>query len=233
MNLSKRLKTIASFIPEGSFFADIGTDHAYLPCYVCLQDDKARAIAGDVTEGPYQSAKETVQQYDLEKEISVRLGNGLEVIQGEPVEVIVIAGMGGQLITEILTSGKDQLSTVKTIIAQPNTSEYIVRKWLLANHYTLTDEVILEENGHIYEVLVATKGDDKINYEESLIEQQLLFGPKLMAEKPAIFKQKWLQQLRKINNIIDSIEQADNKDQYKQKLIRLKQKINWIEEVIK
>lgn len=232
MNLSKRLTTIASYIPQGSFFADIGTDHAYLPCYVCLQDKKARAIAGEVTEGPYQSAKQTVEQYGLEKVISVRLGNGLEVLQGEPVEVLIIAGMGGQLITDILTTGKEQLATVQTIITQPNISEYQVRKWLLAHDYTLSNEVILKEHGHIYEVLVAQKGIDNMTYEEPLLEQQLLFGPKLMEEQSPIFREKWLQQQKKLKNILNNIEKAHDKKQYEEKLKKLKQKIQWIEEVI-
>src|SRR5699024_6975282 len=104
-NFSNRLKTIASFLSTGTFFADIGTDHAYLPCYVCLNDKQARAIAGEVNEGPYQSACETVRSHHLTEQIEVRKGDGLHVLKQDPVDELVIAGMGGALITNILNNG--------------------------------------------------------------------------------------------------------------------------------
>src|SRR5690625_254647 len=98
INLSKRLTTIATFLPSGAYFADIGSDHAYLPCYVCIHDKEARAIAGEVNEGPYNSACETVKAYELNNQIEVRLGDGLHVIDNEQIKQVVIAGMGGSLI---------------------------------------------------------------------------------------------------------------------------------------
>lgn len=91
IKLSKRLKMVASFISEGTFFADIGSDHAYLPCYICLKDEKARAIAGEVREGPYKRAEETVAAYQLSDKVEVRLGDGLQIINSdEGVKELVV-----------------------------------------------------------------------------------------------------------------------------------------------
>src|SRR5690625_3858580 len=101
IKLSKRLQKIADIITKGSYFVDIGSDHAYLPCFVCLSDPTTKAIAGEVREGPYERALETVNYYQLGDQIQVRLGNGLNVID-ENVNEVVIAGMGGSLISKII-----------------------------------------------------------------------------------------------------------------------------------
>src|SRR5690625_7229202 len=109
--LSKRLMKIASYIPKSPFLADIGSDHAYLPCYICLKDKEAKAIAGEVRSGPFDRAVQTVRNYQLDNKVEVRLGDGLEVInEKDEVSVVTIAGMGASLIEQILEKGKHKLN---------------------------------------------------------------------------------------------------------------------------
>lgn len=230
IKLSKRLQMVASFLPDGAMFADIGSDHAYLPCYICLQDGQARAIAGEINEGPYQSACNTVEANQLLNVIDVRLGNGLQVLKKGEVTELVIAGMGGALIRDILEDGNEKLQNVKRIIAQPNIDGRNVRRWFLLNGFNITNEVIMEENDHIYEVIVADREEHQISHPPELTEKQLLFGPLLMATKDPIFIKKWRLEQMKLNGILKQIKQATIKND--EKVVQFETELAWIGEVL-
>lgn len=232
LKLSQRLQKIASYISSGVYFADIGSDHGYLPCYVCLHNKEARAIAGEVNEGPMMRTEQSVQTYGLTDRVFVRLGDGLEVIQpNENVKEIVIAGMGGSLISEILENGKDKLIPVNRLILQPNNHAEIVRKLLSRLQYYLTDEIIFEENGHIYEILVADKHANDPYQKEMEREKQYLFGPLLIQEKSSIFIRKWEEERTKIKKVIAQMNLANHVDETKRMLYD--KKLRWIEEVLR
>src|SRR5699024_6239492 len=226
--ISHRLKAIASFIKPQTVIADIGSDHAYLPSFVCLQDETSKAIAGEVSPGPFESAKKTVNMYNLQDRIDVRLGSGLSVLTEEDnVSTVVIAGMGGGLIASILTDGKSILPRVERLILQPNTNGYIVRKALIENCIMLTAETLVDENEHIYEIIVA----DRLTKEPSpLTEQELLFGPFLKEEKSDIFKKKWQAEYDKLNYVMEQLKKS--KTDTSEELQRYERKANWMEEIL-
>ncbi|GGA68544.1 tRNA (adenine(22)-N(1))-methyltransferase [Ornithinibacillus halotolerans] len=226
IKLSKRLLKVASYLPKGANFADIGSDHAYLACYVCQQDSSAQAIAGEVNKGPLSSALETINKYGLNDVIDARLGDGLAVLQPNEVNQLVIAGMGGALIRSILENGKEKLGNVELIVAQPNVDEKNVRTWYVVNGFKIADEVILEENGHIYEIIVGVRTSDKYQ----LTEQELLFGPFLLQKKDRLFLEKWKQEKEKLQRVIEQMKQAKVRDTNKIK--GFQEQISWIEEVL-
>lgn len=230
VKLSKRLITIANFISKGAYFADIGSDHGYLACYVCQNDPSAKAIASEVSNGPFLRTKETIEHYRLTERIEARLGNGLTVLEeNDPVNEIVIAGMGGALITQILEEGRDKLLNINKIIAQPNNNEDRVRKFFLDNGYHLVHEVILEENNQIYEILVAERKGISLYLADENLEKQLFFGPLLMKEKSEVFRKKWQAEKEKIEKILTQIE---NRDVDHDKIRSFQRKLSWIEEVL-
>lgn len=232
LNLSKRLQAIARFLPKNAFFADIGTDHAYLPCYICLNDPNALAIAGDISEGPYQRARETVHKFSLTDRIDVRLGDGLQIINEKTdcIEQLVIAGMGGSLMKDILTSGLNQLKTVKRIILQPNIGAKHVRQWLFKHRYAIVAETIVQENEHLYEIIVADlDAEQPYASVTTLKNKQFLFGPLLMDEKSSLFRKKWSAELAHLHQVVEQIKQAK---QTNQSLNKFMKEIRWIEEVL-
>ncbi|WP_066293376.1 tRNA (adenine(22)-N(1))-methyltransferase [Bacillus sp. FJAT-29937] len=229
--LSQRLEAVANYIPNGYRLADIGSDHAYLPCYAVKRGMIPFAVAGEVAEGPYQSAKGQVEAEGLNDKINVRKGNGLQVISESEVDCITIAGMGGALITNILEEGKEKLGQVKRLILQPNVSAITIRSWLNDNGWVLIAEEILEEDEKIYEILVAEKGDAKEKGEFDL-QTELLFGPFLLKQKSAVFKKKWLGELKNWQRILAQLENAAATKETIEKKNELLEKIKMVEGVL-
>ena len=232
IQLSKRLKAVASVIPNDSYFADIGSDHAYLPTYLCLENPSIRAIAGEVNQGPFQRAKATVQFNQLTNKVDVRLGNGLDVItQQDEIDTITITGMGGSLIKEILATGKEKLIDIQRIIAQPNNNAFAVRKFLYEHEFDIIDEMIIEENDHIYEIIISERVNvSNIAFDDNNDQKRLLFGPILMDDQSAVFVKKWQAEKNKLNHVIDQMKQA--KKQNQTKIRQFEQQVKWIEEVL-
>lgn len=117
--LSLRLQTCLDALHPLQSIADIGTDHAYLPCAGLLRGQLKRAIAADVGVGPLEAAKATISKYNLDDLIEARLGSGLSVIKPGEVEGVVIAGMGGKLITSILEADIPLAKSFNRLILQP------------------------------------------------------------------------------------------------------------------
>ncbi|MDF2945680.1 MAG: hypothetical protein K0S51_359 [Bacillales bacterium] len=231
IKLSNRLNAVASYIPKGSSIADIGSDHAYLPCFCILNNIAVKAIAGEVVNGPYMSAKKQVEKCNLEDRIKVKLANGLFAIENEEVDCITISGMGGPLIADILENGKDKLHKVQRLILQPNVGGHAVRKWLFENGWKITNEEILEEESKVYEIIVADKGLDLENYSKSF-DKKFYFGPHLIREQNEAFVKKWTSELISLNNALTNISKANPSPETEIKTKEISRKIKMIEEVL-
>lgn len=205
--ISKRLETVASFVPQGAVLLDVGSDHAYLPIELVEKGHIEAAIAGEVVEGPYQSAVKNVKEHDLVDKIQVRLANGLAAFEEvDQVSVITIAGMGGRLIATILEEGLDKLATVERLILQPNNREDELRSWLQEHGFQIIAESILEEAGKFYEIIVAEVG--KMN----LSATDVRFGPFLSKEVSPIFIQKWQKEVSKLEFALSQIPEKNQEE---------------------
>lgn len=232
LKLSNRLEMVANEIPNGARLADIGSDHAYLPIYCYLNGIVSFAIAGEVVEGPFQTAKKQVERLGLTRFIEVRKGNGLEVVEKGEINVVTICGMGGTLISSILDAGKEKLVGVKRLILQPNIAAISVRKWLLHNGWNLIEEHILEEDQKIYEVLVAEVGDPLQAYNELEITKEILVGPYLLKKKNKTFIKKWTQEKQNWQRIIAQLSEANESEEIRLKREELNSQIKLVEEVL-
>ena len=202
--ISKRLELVASFVPQGSILLDVGSDHAYLPIELVERGQIEGAIAGEVVEGPYQSAVKNVEAHGLKEKIQVRLANGLAAFEEEDqVSVITIAGMGGRLIATILEEGLDKLSNIQRLILQPNNREDDLRIWLQDNGFQIVAESILEEAGKFYEILVVEAGQMELSASD------VRFGPFLSKEVSPVFVQKWQREAAKLEVALSQIPEKN------------------------
>lgn len=202
--ISKRLELVASFVPQGAILLDVGSDHAYLPIELVERGKIESAIAGEVVEGPYQSAVKNVEAHGLEEKIQVRLANGLAAFEEEDrVSVITIAGMGGRLIARILEEGLGKLANVERLILQPNNREDDLRIWLQDHGFQIVAESILEEAGKFYEILVVEAGQMKLSASD------VRFGPFLSKEVSPVFVQKWQKEAEKLEFALGQIPEKN------------------------
>ena len=202
--ISKRLELVASFVPQGAILLDVGSDHAYLPIELIERGQIESAIAGEVVEGPYESAVKNVEAHGLKEKIQVRLANGLAAFEeADQVSVITIAGMGGRLIARILEEGLDKLANVERLILQPNNREDDLRIWLQNHGFEIVAENILEEAGKFYEILVVEAGQMKLSASD------VRFGPFLSKEVSLVFVQKWQKEAEKLEFALRQIPEKN------------------------
>ena len=222
MNL--RLNTLAQMVDPGSRVADIGTDHAYLPIELVKNKQINYAIASDIAKGPLQNAKNDIAEAGLQGKIETRLGPGLSTVNhNDDIDTVVIAGMGGKLITDILDDAWNKHFCFKTLILEPNIGEPGVRKWLMGHKYQIVTEKLIVESGHTYELIKARAVKKRIN----LSEKKILFGPYILKEKNSIFYQKWENQLAYHKKLLLDLNKAKKKDL--QHINQVKQEIKLIE----
>lgn len=154
--LTPRLECIVKYVDCGTA-ADIGTDHAYVPIELIKSGRAKKVIAADIRQGPLSIAAANIAKQGMEDKIETRLGSGISVLAPGEAEVIIIAGMGGELIADILRA---DIGTARgsELVLQPMNSQYELRKWLIDNEFTITAEDIESEEHHVYNIMTVRSG---------------------------------------------------------------------------
>lgn len=223
--INKRLLRVCSFV-KGRRLADIGSDHAYLPIYLAKKNKIDYAIAGEIVKGPHEISKKNVAEEKVSDVVECRKAAGLKAIELEDnIEVITICGMGGRLISDILLEGKEKLNNYPMLILQPNMAEWIVRETLEKLGYNIIEEDILKEDGHIYEIIIATKGNMNLNNEEKY------FGKYLFYNRPLEYKEKYNKEIEKIEYIMEQLKKS--KKEKTEKVAELLKEKEWLLAAIK
>ncbi len=204
MILTPRLKIIADSIQGFDTVADIGSDHAYLPIYLVKNGRVKSAIATDVNSGPVEISKKGLKSHKVEEKVSVRQGNGLEVISPEEAEVIVIAGMGGILIRDILDKDAKVAESAKLLILQPMRDSDKVRRWLLAHGFDIIDEELVKEQDKIYEVIWA-----KPVAAAKTSEGLMLMGDKIIEKKHPLAVEYINKKTSELEKVVAALEGMD------------------------
>ncbi len=220
MELKGRLKLVEKKVPLCSIVSDIGTDHAYIPVSLIQKGLCKKALACDVRKGPVMTAKRNIARYKLEGSIEARLGSGLQPVAMDEVDVVIMAGMGGMLISEILDEGIEKAKKAKVLILQPMYAVEVVREWLYTKGFDIEDEELATEGNKIYIVISARyTGVQKI-----VSEINLHIGEKLIEKRDLLLVEYLKRKSFTIHKIID--EMANSKDD------QLKTKYEWMKNEI-
>ena len=221
MKLSKRLQTIADFVKKGAVVADIGTDHAHIPIYLIKNNIISKAYACDINAGPLEKAKENINYYGV-KNIELRLSNGLEKLKIDEADTFIIAGMGGELIIDILDGGQGFFDKKNTFILSPHTKIEEVRNYLLRKGLKILKEDMCIDEGKFYTVMEAVYIGKTFSYTKG----ELLFGKYLIDNKDSVLFEYLKKEKKKYLNIIstDGINDTRRKE--------LKDRLDIIEETI-
>ena len=164
MQLDSRLSAVADLVRKGTNFADIGTDHAYLPVYLIEKGIINHAIAADLRKGPLENAKETAEMHNLTDKIELRLSDGLDNFSEGEVNEIAVAGMGGLLISQFVERTKWLKNSDIHLILQPMTHEEDLRKALFDNGFIIDNEVVAEDTDKLYIIISAYYYGDAMTY---------------------------------------------------------------------
>ncbi|MFD1485654.1 tRNA (adenine(22)-N(1))-methyltransferase [Lacticaseibacillus baoqingensis] len=206
IHLSKRLQSIADFVEPGSRIADIGTDHAYIPIALAQAKSIEYAVASDIGAGPCAIAQANVAHAQVQDLVVVRQADGLQgITPADGIDTVIIAGMGGQLMVEILTAGADHLDGTESLILEPNRDDYTVRAWLAAHEFGILDEDLLEDDGHVYPIIVAGQTKPEVPYTEA----DLLLGPVLRQKRSPLFLRQLDRLIATSQHILAGLRQAN------------------------
>ena len=140
IKLSKRLSAAAAMTRDGASFADIGTDHAYLPIFLLQNGKIKRAYASDINKGPIENANENLKKYGLDGVTVTAVASGLDGIEKIAPTDIAICGMGGELIVKILENAPYVRQNHVRLILQPMTHVELVREYLQNGFYTVAEK---------------------------------------------------------------------------------------------
>ncbi len=208
MILTQRLKLIYNIIPKCDTLADIGTDHGYIPITCALDGVCNKAVAMDVNKGPLEAAQVNIDKYNLGDKITARLSDGLQKLAPGEADVIVIAGMGGPLIAQILENGKNVVADNTTLILQPMIAQRELREYLYNSNFEITDEYVCREENKFYNIFKVKKG----NFEPS--KRDLIIGRNLKLNSPDDFTHYIEYKIRVAQKILDGLKKStDNKSQ--------------------
>lgn len=169
IRLDERLTTIANLVDYGTV-ADVGCDHGKLGYYLLGTDRASKVIATDISAPSLAKASELAKENGVSELMQTRLGNGLDVVGSEEVDTVIVAGLGGDVIANILDVARAQDKTFSHFILSPNTHAERVRESILQCGHTIVYDEIMECAGKTYTIIKTQIGKSELD------EKQILFG---------------------------------------------------------
>ena len=195
IELSKRMQSVADMIQPCDAVGDIGCDHAFVSIYLVEQRRAKRVIASDVRRGPIAIAKRNIEAMNLSDQIEIRMGDGLDTIVPGEVNAVVLAGLGGMLMIDILERGEEVVTRCDQLVLQPQSDIEKVRRYLVEKGYHLADEQMLIDAGKYYNLLDVRvhEMEQKDEYDCSKLADDwcYMYGGSLLRKKDPVLR-SWL-----------------------------------------
>lgn len=189
--ISKRLENIIFLVPSFSkYIADIGSDHGLVP--LCLLDKGYKVFASDNKIGPFNTLKSVLKD---KENIVLSLSSGLDELPFD-VDTVIISGMGGNIILDILKKGNIHFSHIAYFIISPHSLDAQIRKYLLDNNYKIDREIFLKEDNIYYVMMLFIKG------KQDLSPLEIKFGPCILKEKNKDFQEYIKEKIDLMNNLL-------------------------------
>ena len=208
MELNGRLKKIAELTKGTEVLADVGCDHGYIPIYCLQKGFCTKAIAMDINRGPLDRCYKNIVKYKLGDLIETRLSNGIEKLKSGEADTIVIAGMGGLLIRDILKNSISNIKQGTRLILQPMLAPFELKQYLCENGFLIENEYVVREDNKFYNIISAKKADLKPDYTYC----DLLIGINLKANSPDVFEDYIKYKISVAQKIKNGLENSKNKD---------------------
>lgn len=208
MQISDRLKLVVDFVDKCQAVADIGTDHGYVPIALVKQKKVQHAYAMDINKGPLERAKEHIDEEGLSQQIETRLSDGLEKLEENEADTVVIAGMGGELTVRILQRREQVLKTIKTLVLSPHSEVFLVREYLWKNGYKIVREEMIMDAGKYYTIMKA----ERCNKEQELPYEhwEYMYGRLLIQEKSPVLRQYLEEKKEKYAQILTGLQKQSS-----------------------
>jgi len=183
--LKKRLQGIYEMVPKSTRLADIGTDHAYLPAALIEGGKAETVIATDLRSAPLKGARDYLQSRSLLQKVELRQGDGLTVLDPGEVEGIIISGLGGGTMVNMLKAGSKVLATLRFVVLAPHNETYAIRSFFLRTNMALIDETLIEDDGRFYPILLFMPGDalEAYRLQKYSLYEALYLGPFLLSRR--------------------------------------------------
>jgi len=223
MELSKRLNWIIEKLNNVNIIMDVGTDHGYIPIYLVKNNIASKVIASDINKDPLKKAKINASLDGVLDKIDLRLGGGLSPLNNKEANAVIIAGMGGNLIRDILENDLDKVKNLDYLILQPAQNPEVLRKYLYNNNYEILEEDICLDENKYYEIFkIKYKKGDYISLDDIFYE----ISPNMLSKKLPLLKsyiESKIQKNKKVMEfIVDDTEHAiERKNELKEKNQRL------------
>lgn len=227
IKLSDRLKMIADEIEKGERMCDVGTDHGFLPIYLWERGISPHVIMADVSRGSLDKARDNCLMYYPSETFDLRLGDGLAVLKKGEVEAVAIAGMGGILMTEIMSAHPEVTESISKFILQPRSAAGKLRHWLLHNGFIISNDQLVREGKFICNVITAVHGEYENKEVLALDEEDIRLEVPFWHEKDELTREFIKRRIRQEMDVLEGLSKAG--EQWKDKIEKTKKDIEYLE----